>query len=96
LVASVLLERSGNYQETDRLLQEQLKGLSDWIEESGGFVGHIKASLILEESSQSYSITSGVVQTAKQDSGPYRIGLVAIVFGIARHDLSEFLKTLLG
>jgi hypothetical protein len=96
LVASVLLERSGNYRETDRLLHEQLKGLSDRIEGSGGVVGHIKASLILEECSQSYSITQGVVQTIKQESGPYRIGLVAIVFGVSKQDLTEFLKTLLA
>ncbi|GHT79722.1 hypothetical protein FACS1894104_4890 [Actinomycetota bacterium] len=94
LVASITLTYDGDYQKTKQNLSNGLAKLANWVNEVGGVIGHIKGSLIGEQTVTTFSTTGGPVNVSSVDSSENRIEAVAIVFNVDKQELAQQLLAL--
>jgi hypothetical protein len=94
LVASLARDVAGSFDDIETVLAECLARLAAWVSESGGVVGHIKASLTDGSTSATLSTTGGGVSIKKlpnpetdptsgaQTSDPCHAEVAVIVLGV--------------
>jgi hypothetical protein len=97
LVASLSLSFTGDFNEAERTLAAELELLARTIEERGGAVGHIKASLFGGGVVSTLSTTGTATGTAvsRGDNPRVRAEVVAIVLSLSAEELREALAVLL-
>lgn len=76
-----------------KILEEKMQQLGDWVNEKEGYIGHIKAGFSTEHT-DSFSITDQKVQYHRSEITLVHINLAAIVFMIPLEELKEQVKNI--
>lgn len=88
-IGSVELTYNGTLEQLEPIASERMKHLAEWVEMSGGIVGHIKGNLS-EERSSFLSVTDGETMQIQHPEGKIvHFRLAVIVFGPSLKELEK-------